>query len=285
MRSSKKTVLWRADVSRLERAGYVPPEGFTATAGDGVTTVHGAIFKPYDFDPARRYPVINYVYGGPYRTVLPWGYVECRCSPASGFDGEAVDLANAGFIVVLVDGRGTPDRGKAFHDATYGRIGQSEIAEQMAAIRAAAATRPYMDLDRVGIYGASWGGYYAIRALLTSSGFYKAGYALAPGSPWEEAMINEPNLGLPAQNPAGYEAASNEPLAANLQGALRLVHGTADDSAPLGTTMRMTNALVRAGKRFEMLILPGEGHRPDDAQHYLFRDMVAFFLGRLGEVR
>lgn len=281
--ASKKTVLWRADVSKLERAGYVPPEAFTATAADGVTKIHGAILKPYDFDPARRYPVVNYIYGGPFRTILPWGYVGCRCSPASGFDAEAVDIAQAGFVVVMVDGRGTPDRSKAFHDATYGRIGQTEIADQVAAIRAAAATRPYMDLERVGIYGASWGGYYAIRGMLTATGTYKAGYAWAPGSPWEAAAVNEPNLGLPAQNPAGYEAAANEPLAANLKGALKLVHGTADDSAPIESTMRIADALIRAGKAFEMLIVPGEGHRPQDESHYFYQDMIAFFIEHLGQ--
>jgi dipeptidyl aminopeptidase/acylaminoacyl peptidase len=185
-------------------------------------------------------------------------------------------------VVVMVDVRGTPGRGKAFHDATYGRIGTSEIRDQAAAIRQAAAARPWMDLDRVGIYGASWGGYYALRGMLTAPEFYRAGYAFAPGSPWEEAMINEPNLGLPGSDSTVYQRAGNEPLAANLRGALRIAHGTSDVNAPLSATMRMADALIRANRHFEMLMFPGQGHNLERAHaEYLLGDIMRFFEAHL----
>lgn len=281
-RGESRFTLAEADVSALLRTGYRPPEGFTALADDGTTRIHGVIFKPYDFDPSRRYPVINFVYGGPFLAVVPWGYAGCSCTPGSGMDDEAHAIAQLGYVVVMVDARGTPGRGKAFHDATYGRIGSSEIPDQAAAIRQAAATRPYMDLGRVGIYGASWGGYYALRAMLTAPDFYRAGYAFAPGSPWEEAVINEPNLGLPGSDSTVYQRAANEPLAANLRGALRIVHGTSDVSAPLSATMRMADALIRANRPFDMLMFPGQGHnlQPQYAE-YLMADVMRFFEAHL----
>ncbi len=267
-----------ADASELLRAGYRPPEGFTALAADGVTRIHGVLFKPHDFDPARRYPVINFVYGGPFLSVVPWGYAGCQCTPAGGMDAEANAMAQMGYVVVMVDTRGTPGRGKAFHDATYARIGTSEIPDQVAAIRQAAAARPYMDLARVGIYGASWGGYYSLRGMLTAPDFYRAGYAWAPGSPWEDASVNEPNLGLPATDSTVYPRAANEPLAASLRGALRIAHGTSDINAPLSTTMRMADALIRANRPFDLMIFPGQGHNLQQPHYdYLFTDAMRFF--------
>ncbi|MFY0534381.1 prolyl oligopeptidase family serine peptidase [Nannocystis pusilla] len=124
-----------------------------------------------------------------------------------------------------------PGRGKAFQDATYGRLGQLEIPDHLAALDQAAATRPYMDLGRLGVYGHSWGGYFALRAMLTAPDRFAAGYAGAPGDLTEDALCMEPNLGLLAANPAGYQAGSNLALAGNLRGALKLMHGTSDDQA------------------------------------------------------
>lgn len=277
-----RVTLAEADVSALLRTGYRPPEGFTALADDGTTRIHGVIFKPYDFDPSRRYPVINFVYGGPFLAVVPWGYAGCFCTPGSGMDDEAHAMAQLGYVVVMADARGTPGRSKAFHDATYGRIGTSEIGDQVAAIRQGAATRPWMDLDRVGIYGGSWGGYYALRGMLTAPEFYRAGYAFAPGSPWEEAVINEPNLGLPGSDSTVYQRAANEPLAANLRGALRIGHGTSDVDAPLSASMRMADALIRANRPFDMILFPGEGHNLQPPYvGYLLGDIMRFFEARL----
>jgi len=192
-------------------------------------------------------------------------------------------MAQLGFVVVLLDARGTPGRGKEFQDVNYGKIGETEIPDQVAAVRQAAAARPYMDLSRVGIFGHSWGGYYALRGMVTAPDFYKAGYAGAPGALGEEAIINEPNLGLTSQNRKAYEAGANEPLAGNLKGALKMMHGTSDVNASLSTTMRMSEALIKAGKHFDQLIMPGQPHGTiPPANIYYFNDRMLFFWKHLG---
>ncbi|MBZ5709920.1 S9 family peptidase [Nannocystis pusilla] len=264
-----------ADASAVTALGYQPPEAIVTTAADGVTPLHGTLFKPVAFDPSRRYAVIDLIYAGPFVSVVPWTYVGTSESRI------AEGLAQMGFVVMVLDARGTPGRGKAFQDATYGRFGQIEIPDHLAALDQAAATRPYMDLERLGVYGHSWGGYFALRAMLTAPDRFVAGYAGAPGDLTEDALCNEPNLGLPAANPAAYEAASNLPLAGNLRGALKLMHGTSDDQAPLSTTMRMADALIRADKRFELLIMPGTGHNPEPRRYY-YDDVRRFFADKLG---
>lgn len=279
-------VYHRADVSKLAEIGYSPPERVRVLAADGVTDLHGALYKPWDFDPSKKYPVINYVYGGPWLSVTPIGFAGRSSTAATKMAVNSHAMAQMGFVVVLVDNRGTPGRHKAFQDANYGRVGQIEILDQVAAVRQVAASRPYMDLDRVGIYGHSWGGYFALRGMLTAPDFYKAGYAGAPGGLGESALINEPNLGLPTMNAAGYEAGSNLKLGANLKGPLKIMHGTADKSAPLATSMRMADALIEAGKQFELLIMPGQAHNPEpELAPYYFEDQVRFFERHLGGPR
>ncbi|MCY1054622.1 DPP IV N-terminal domain-containing protein [Nannocystis sp. SCPEA4] len=267
-----------ADASAVIALGYQSPEAIVTTAADGVTRLHGTLFKPVDFDPRRRYAVIDLIYAGPFISVVPWTYVGTSESRI------AEGLAQMGFVVMVLDARGTPGRGKAFQDATYGRFGQIEIPDHLAALDQAAATRPYMDLQRLGIYGHSWGGYFALRAMLTAPDRFVAGYAGAPGDLTEDALCNEPNLGLLAANPAAYAAGSNLPLAGNLRGALKLMHGTSDDQAPISTTMRMADALIRADRRFELLIMPGTGHNPEPRRYY-YDDVRRFFADKLGPPR
>jgi dipeptidyl aminopeptidase/acylaminoacyl peptidase len=283
VRSTQGGEAWRyaqADVSALAELKYAPPEPFTATATDGTAKLYGVLYKPRDFDPAKRYPVIDYIYAGPFITVVPWNFVGDSMSMDAGA------LAQLGFVVMLLDARGTPGRSKAFQDANYGRVGQTEIPDHVAALKQAAASRPYMDLARAGIYGHSWGGYFALRGMLTAPDFFKAGYAGAPGALEEEAVINEPNLGLPDQNPEGYSAGSNLAVAGNLRGALKLMHGAADVNASLSTTMRMAQALIQNGKRFELLVMPSEGHSPQGpARRYYSEDVWRFFAKELGGPR
>jgi dipeptidyl aminopeptidase/acylaminoacyl peptidase len=198
----------------------------------------------------------------------------------------AASLARLGFVTVVLDARGTPGRGKAFQDYNYGRVGQTEIPDHVAALREAARTRPWMDLDRVGIVGHSWGGYFALRGMLVAPGFFKAGYAGAPGDLTEEARINEPNLGLPGVNPDAYRLGSNPARAADLAGPLKIAHGTADVNAPLSTTLRMVEALIRADRQFELLLFPGEGHAISGERGRYYRDDIRrFFLRHLGGPR
>jgi dipeptidyl aminopeptidase/acylaminoacyl peptidase len=267
-----------ADVQRLAEMHYTPPEAFEALAADGKTVLHGVLYKPWDFDARRRYAVIDYIYGGPFTAEVPRTFA----GTASG--GLANGLSQMGFITMVLDARGTPGRSKAFHDANYGRIGQNEIPDHVAVLRQLASARPYMDLGRAGIHGHSWGGYFTLRGMLTAPDFFKAGYAGAPGALEEEAVINEPNLGLPRLNPEGYRLGSNELAAGRLAGALRIMHGTADINAPLATSMRMAEALIKAGKHFELLIMPGQDHNPwGPPGRYYLDDTFLFFLRTLGE--
>lgn len=269
-----------ADASALAEMRSAPPEPLTVLAADGATRLYGVLYRPRDFDPRRRYPVIDYIYAGPFLSVVPWSFV------GNAMSREAGALAQMGFVVMLLDARGTPGRGKAFQDVNYGRVGQTEIPDHVAALRQAAETRPYMDMERAGIFGHSWGGYFALRGMLTAPSFFKAGYAGAPGALEEEAIINEPNLGLPADNPAGYAAGSNVALAGNLRGTLRMMHGTSDVNASLSTTMRMAEALIRADKPFELLLMPGQPHSPDGAaRKYYEHDVRRFFVRVLGSPR
>ena len=190
----------------------------------------------------------------------------------------AASLAQMGFVVAMLDARGTPGRSKAFQDANYGRIGQIEISDHVAALRALARSRPYMDTTRAGIVGHSWGGYFAINGMLMAPDFFKVGYAGAPGDLTEAASINEPNMGLLTSNPAGYEAGSNPAHASALRGKLKIMHGTSDVMSSLSSTMRMTQALIEANKTFDLLIMPGQPHGPQGAAGRYYREDVRRFM-------
>jgi dipeptidyl aminopeptidase/acylaminoacyl peptidase len=247
--------LSEADTTALEAFGWLPGEEFTVKADDGATDLRGILFRPIDFDPQKKYPVIDFIYAGPFTTVVPNTYASPDRLPR-----HANSMAQLGFITFIVDGRGTTQRGKAFQDASYGRIGEIEIPDHVAALRQLAAERPYMDLDRVGIFGTSWGGYFALRGMLTAPDVFHVGIAVAPGDLTEAQAINEPYMGLPKNNQKGYAAGSNPNVADQLKGKLLLIHGTADVNAPVSTTMRMADALIRSGKMHDMAIIPGANH-------------------------
>lgn len=273
---SGRTHLTIADASAVTATGYTPPEPIRVLAADGTTPLHGALYRPSGFVPARRYPVVTYIYGGPFGTVLSRTYT------GNTMMRRAEALAAAGFVVVAIDVRGSAGRSKAFGDATYGKIGQSEIPDYVTGLRQLAMTRPWMDLTRVGIHGHSWGGYFAIRAMLVAPDVFKAGYAGAPGALDEDALVNEPDMGLAADNPGGYAAGSNLALAAKLAGPLRIMHGSADVNAPLSSSMRMADALIRANRPVELLAMPGIDHDPEGpASAYYRDDVVRFFLRTL----
>jgi dienelactone hydrolase len=244
-----------ADTSQLAHIGYHMPESFVVKAADDSTDIYGILYKPFDFDPRKKYPVVEFMYAGPFTTIVPHGFM-----PGNSLAIQAQALAQLGYITFLVDSRGTTGRSKAFQDIVYGNIGKYEIPDHVAALRQLASTRPYMDLNRVGIYGHSWGGYFALRAMLTAPDIYRAGIASAPGELTEGAEINEPYMGLPKDNPGGFAFGNNSHLAGNLKGKLFLIHGTGDTNAPLSTTIRMIDALIKAGKPYDLLLLPGQDH-------------------------
>lgn len=271
--------LGQASTAALAAVGYRPPDPFRVKAADGATDVYGVLYKPTDFDSTKRYPIVDYIYAGPFINVHQTTY-----APATSMHRIAASLAQMGFVVALLDARGTPGRSKAFQDASYGRIGQVEIPDHVAALRALARSRPYIDTARAGIVGHSWGGYFALNGMLTAPDFFKAGYAGAPGDLTESAMINEPNMGLTADNPTGYDAGSNVKRASALRGRLKIMHGTSDANASLATTMRMAQALIEANKIFDLLIMPGQPHGPTGAAGRYYREDVRRFMAtHLGE--
>jgi len=250
------TVLERADASPLKTSGFTPPERFTARAADGQTTLYGVILRPSNFDPSRRYPVIDQIYPGPQARRTPSGFMEAV------FDHSfSQAMAELGFIVVLVDGRGTPGRDKAFLDLSYGKLANGGFLEDhVAAIKELGGARPWMDLDRVGIYGISGGGNATARAMFTFPDFYKVGVAQAGNHDqrgyiymWGE-IYNGPDDG---QN---YAATSNAAIAKNLKGKLLLMHGDMDSNVSPALTMQVADALIKANKDFDMRIIPNLGH-------------------------
>ena len=265
--------LGEASTAQLAEAGYTPPEPFRVKAADGTTDLYGVLYRPADFDPTKRYPIVDYIYAGPFVSVHQTTYV-----PSSAMHRISASLAQMGFVVAMLDARGTPGRGKAFQDANYGHIGEIEIPDHVAALRELARSRPYMDTTRAGIVGHSWGGYFAVRGMLTAPDFFKVGYAGAPGDLTEAASINEPNMGLLASNQAGYTAGSNPGRASALRGRLKIMHGTSDVMAPLSTTMRMAQALIDANKTFDLLIMPGQPHGPAGAAGRYYREDVRRFM-------
>lgn len=271
------SVLEVADVESLESLSWTAPEPFVVRAADGETELHGVLYRPHDFDPECRYPIIDYIYAGPFLSVVQKTFL-----PGSFMALRAQALAQLGFLVFMVDGRGTPGRGKAFQDVTYGCIGRHEIADHVATLHQLAASRPYIDLQRVGVFGASWGGYFAARAMFTAPEVFHVGVSIAPGDLTEAAVINEPYMDLPERNPEGYAFGSVLHGAENLTGKLLLIHGTSDRNAPFSTTMRIVDTLVRANLPHDLIVIPNADHffrgpggdyMIDRALHYLWRHL------------
>jgi dipeptidyl aminopeptidase/acylaminoacyl peptidase len=237
-----------ADIESLKLLQWTPPEEFVVKAADGETDLYGVMYKPYDFDPKKRYPVIVSMH-----------------DPARKFERRGSwpqAIAQLGFVTFQVNVRRpwtSGARGSEFKRITYGNFGRHEIPDHVAVLRNLAKTRPYMDLSRVGVRGQSFGGYFAIRALLQAPDVYHVGIAVAPITDLY-THGNAQWLGSPEENKEEYEYASNLRLAGNLKGKLLLIHGTYDRFVPLSHTMKMVDALVRADKPYDLMILPEWGH-------------------------
>ena len=250
--------LARADLSRLLASGWRAPEKFTVKGRDGRTDIHGMMFKPSDFDPSRKYPIVNYIYPGPQT-----GSIRTRgFAPAHG-DNQA--LAELGFIVVAMDGMGTPWRSKAFQDAYYGNMIDNTLPDQVAGMRELAARHPWIDLGRAGIWGHSGGGNATATAMFLYPDFFKVGVSQAGNhsnltyeDDWAERYH-----GLMVKNDDGstnYTGQDNAAHAAKLQGKLFLIHGMMDDNVPVQNTLLVVDALVKANKDFDLLLLPHARH-------------------------
>jgi len=261
--------------SVAEEAPRLPRVTLETVTVDG-RTHHAAIVRPRDFDPARRYPVILQVYAGPGVTTV-WN------SPRRYFKDQL--LADTGFIVVRSDGRGTPRRGRAWERVISRDLISVPMADQVAALQALGASHPELDLDRVGVMGWSFGGYFAAMAVLLRPDVFKAAIAGAPVTDWRfyDTAYTERYMGLPAENAAAYDRTSAVALAERLSRPLLLVHGLTDDNVYIVNTLALAQALFRAGKPHEVLTL-GSTHMMTDpaAEAALLTREIAFFREHLG---
>lgn len=264
-------VLETADISALRKDGLVSIEPFKALAADGRTPIYGNIYRPSAFDPHRRYPVLDSIYPGPQVIRTYHDFVGATFDPV-GF-GNAAAVAEIGFIVLTIEGRGTPHRSKAFLDDCYGQMGKAgNLDDHIAAIRQLAARFPFMDLDRVGIYGVSGGGYASTHAILTHPEFYKVAVSaegnhdqLGYQSSWGE-IYNGPVAS------GDYQNAANPRFATNLRGKLFLMHGEMDDNVSPTLTMKVVDALVRSNRDFDLLIIPNGNHKIADSAYFIRRE-------------
>ncbi|MEV6243990.1 prolyl oligopeptidase family serine peptidase [Lentzea sp. NPDC051838] len=259
--------LERADISRLNATGWTAPERFCVKAADGETDIYGVLYKPHDFDPASSYAVVDSIYPGPQVTRVE------PCFDPGGMGLDAEPLAAVGFVVVALDGRGTPGRSKAFHDASYGHLADAgSLDDHVAALHQLAETRPWMDMSRVGIMGHSGGGFAAARAMLDHPETFRAGVAMSGSHDGLCMSLGWAETCDGASNPEAWKRASNVAIADRLQGKLLLVHGEMDDTVHPDHTLRLADALIAANKDFEMLIVPGAEH--------LFIDKLAYVRTR-----
>jgi dipeptidyl aminopeptidase/acylaminoacyl peptidase len=252
--------LEKADVELLKNIGWTPAEVFTVKARDNVTQLWGLMYKPSTFDPTKKYPIITHIYPGPQiGSVADWGF-------STGSSGTARSLAELGFIVIQLDHMGTPKRSKAFHDFYYGNMGDNGIPDHMAAIRQLGARHDFIDLNRIGIYGHSGGGFASTDAILTYPEFFKVAVSTSGnhdnrtyGFFWGEKYQGLYKAGQGGQ-PDNFEAAANYTKARNLKGKLLLMHGDMDNNVHPANTLRVVDALIKANKDFDMLIIPDAPH-------------------------
>ncbi|MBO0910962.1 MAG: DPP IV N-terminal domain-containing protein [Acidobacteria bacterium] len=247
---SEVRVLEKSDLAGLENLGFKFPQAFEGKAADGSTDLYALIWRPSNFDPAKKYPIVESVYTGPQGFFVP-----------KTFGGmlRLQSMAELGFIVVMVDGRGTAGRSRAFHLFSYRNLGGA-FEDHVAMIKQMAARFPYMDRDRVGIFGTSAGGYGAAHAMLVFPEFYKVGVSISGDhdARLDKAWWNEVYQGYPVKE--DYVAQSNVTMAARLEGHLLIEHGDIDDNVHPAETMRFADALMNANKNFDMLFVPNMYH-------------------------
>jgi dipeptidyl aminopeptidase/acylaminoacyl peptidase len=247
-----------ADISKLVATGWQPPVPITVKARDGQTDLYGLMYRPTTLDTAKKYPIVNHIYPGPQT-----GSVGSRTFSAARGDAQA--LAELGFVVVEIDGMGTPWRSKKFHEAYYGNMGDNTLPDQVAGMKDLAARFPWIDLDRAGIYGHSGGGYATADAMFRYPDFFKVGISEAGNhdnrvyeDDWAEKW-----QGLLEKKPDGttnYDNQANQLVAKNLKGKLLLAHGTLDANVPPNNTLLVVDELIKANKDFDLLMLPNRGH-------------------------
>jgi dipeptidyl aminopeptidase/acylaminoacyl peptidase len=282
-----------ADASRLFAAGYRAPEEFVVKAADGKSDLYGVMYKPTDFDPNRKYPVVDHQYASPLTAVVPRSFAQAvRGVPGYGSPASTAQL---GCIVVVIDGRGTTYRSREFSQAGYGQLNINGLDDHVAAIRQLAERHSYIDVERVGITGASYGGWSALRAVLEFPDFYKASVAGVPPGSMQNMYLDyhwtafqgrprysdgsewRPNS---TEVPGNWSAADGTQQAARLKGKLLIIMGELDENVPPGSPLQFIDALIKANRDFELLYLPNKNHY-ESSSPYTTRRMWDFFVRHL----
>jgi dipeptidyl-peptidase-4 len=256
-----------ADVTKFDTLGLKKAEMFTYTAADGKTTLRGLIRFPSTFDPAKKYPALVGVYGGPEFTSDTSR--ETFVTPSA--------LAELGFLVLNLDSRAVPGMGKRTLDAVYLKIGQTDVDDMAEGVKAL-WSRPYFDKTRVGIFGSSYGGFTSLLGLLRHPDVFAAASASSPATDWRnyDTIYSERYLGLPQENKAGYDAASAMTYATDLRGRLLIYYGTADNNVHPSNSLQLIDALQQAGKSFDVQVGPDRGHSAVNQDR-----MMEFFVDAL----
>jgi dipeptidyl-peptidase-4 len=275
--------LEKQDISRLAAAlDWKPPMPITVKARDGKTDLYGLLYRPVNFDATKKYPIINHIYPGPQT-----GSVAGRTFNVARGDAQA--LAELGFVVVEIDGMGTPWRSKSFHDAYYGDMGDNTLPDQVVAMKELAQRYSWIDIDRAGIYGHSGGGYATADAMFRYPDFFKVGISEAGNhdnrgyeDDWAERYVGL--LKKNADGTSNYDSQANQTLAKNLKGKLLLAHGTMDNNVPPYNTLLVVNELIKANKDFDLLLLPNRNHGFGNEPYMIRRRWDYFVKNLLGGV-
>ena len=273
--------LAEVDLEPLFAMGYKYPEPFVVKAADGITDIHGVMFKPYDFDPNKKYPIIEYVYPGPQTEAVEQSWYQ----PLIRTDR----LAQMGFIVITVGNRGGhPDRSKWYHNYGYGNLRDYGLKDKVVAAQQLAARHSFIDISRVGIHGHSGGGFMSTAAILMYPDFFDVAVSCAGNHDnniynrwWSEKHHGIKEVEQDGEVVFEYHISANHEIANRLKGNLLLVHGDIDENVHPGCTLRVVDALIRNNKRFDMLLLPGQRHGFGDMNEYFFWRMADYFAEHL----
>ncbi len=264
------------DVAQLKALGWLPVTVTKTKGRDGTTDVYGQMWKPANFDASKKYPIINYIYPGPQTgSVSGWGF-----KPGSGDNQQ---LANLGFIVVSINGMGTPGRDQKFMDAYYGNMGDNTLPDQVNGMKELARMYPWIDIDKVGIHGHSGGGFATADAMFRYPDFFKVGIAESGNhdnrqyeDDWGERY--QGLLTRKADGTTNYDDQANENMAKNLKGHLLLAHGTMDNNVPPYNTLLIVDQLIKNNKDFDLLLIPNSGHGYGTASSYMQRRRWDYFV-------
>lgn len=278
-KGNQVALLEKTDISRLKATSWKAPQPFTVKSASGDWDLYGLLHTPSEMDPDKKYPVILYIYPGPQGgSVRSWSYMAAR--------GDNQALTELGFVVLALEGSCNPNRSKSFHDACYGDMGENTLSDQVSGLMQLKEKYPFLDLDKVGIWGHSGGGFATAAAMFKYPDFFKVGISESGNhdSRNYEDDWGERYIGLEVMDSDGvsnYESQANQAYVENLKGKLMLIHGGMDDNVPPYNTYLVADALIKANKDFDLLILPNARHGYGGDRNYIMRRRWDYFVENL----